>query len=105
MFWSSRPVGRPILATRCCVMKTAFTTIASVMAICNATRMAPARLRSNAERMGRISISLRLQIGGGRRAPDAPGWVEPGDDAGPDRDGDHDQQVRCVERQHFRRFL
>ena len=37
MFWSSSPEGLPILVTRCWVTNTAFTTMASVSAICIAT--------------------------------------------------------------------
>src|SRR6185503_20967774 len=79
--------------------------MASVMAICSATRMAPARLRNSAERMGRISMSLHLEIGGGRGAPDAPCGIQSGENAGADRDGDHDQQVFRLVRQDLRRFV
>src|SRR5688572_20605794 len=105
MFWSSMPVGRPIFSTRSFVTYTAFTTMASVRAICTATRMAPARLRSSAERMGRISMLLSLQIGSRRRAPDAPGRVQPRHEAGEHGDGDDQQEIHGVERQDAARGI
>src|SRR5262245_34323194 len=83
----------------------ALTTMASVMAICSATRMAPARLRISAERMGRISMSLHLQVGSWRRASDAPRGVEAGQNSGEHRDADHDDEVHLVDRQMPRRVI
>src|SRR5687767_11072516 len=99
------PDGRPMWLTRWYVRKTALTTIASVIAICSATRMAPARLRSSAERMGRNSMSLRLEVGSRRGAPDAPCGIKPGNEAGGDGDGNADQEVGVIERQRARCFI
>src|SRR5688500_8491711 len=96
------PEGRPMWLRRCCVRNTALTTMASVIAICSATRMAPARLRSNAERMGRISMSLHLEVGSGGGTPDAPGGIESRGEARRNGDGDDDQEVGLVERQRAR---
>src|SRR5688500_8680422 len=96
------PDGRPMWVTRCCVRYTALTTMASVIAICSATRMAPARLRSSAERMGRISMSLHLQVRSGGGTTDAPGGIESRGEAGRNRDGDDDQEAGLVERQRAR---
>src|SRR5688500_15227103 len=99
------PDGRPMWVKRCCVRNTALTTMASVIAICSATRMAPARLRSSAESMGRISMSLHLEVGSGGGTPDAPGGVETRGEARGNGDGDDDQEVGLVERQRARRFV
>src|SRR4051794_13366534 len=96
------PDGRPMWLTRCCVRKTALTTIASVIAICSATKMAPARLRSSEERMGRISMSLHLEIRSGRSPSDTPCGIQAGGKPGGDRDGDDDQEVGLVEGQRAR---
>src|SRR5688500_20072574 len=99
------PDGRPMWVTRCCVRYTALTTMASVIAICSATRMAPARLRNSAERMGRISMSLHLEVGSGGGTPDAPGGIESRGEARGDGDGNDDQEVGLVGRKHARCFV
>src|SRR5688500_5214669 len=99
------PDGRPMWLTRWYVRKTALTTIASVIAICSATRTAPARLRNRAERMGRSSMSEHLEVRGGRGTPDAPCGIEACHEAGGDRDGNADQEIGLVEWQHTCGFI
>src|SRR5688500_1160232 len=73
------PDGRPIFSRRWLMMKTAFVTTASVMALCSATRMAPVLLRSMALRMGRTSmvlLLLRLEVGRRLQPHDAPGRIQ-----------------------------
>src|SRR5688572_13599946 len=99
------PEGRPMWLTRSWVRKTALTTIASVMAICSATRMAPARLRASAERMGRISMSLRLEVRSGGGTPDAPCGIESRGEASTYGDDNDDEEVGLVEWQNARCFV
>src|SRR5215469_12429303 len=61
------------------------------MATCAATSTAPVRLRSRAERVGRMSrlmasSSLALQVHRGGESPDAPRRVEPGGECRRDRE-------------------
>src|SRR5581483_9176573 len=98
MFGTSMPVGLPILSIRCLTTYRAFANTVSVIAICAATKVGPARLRSRAEIIGRtfkiivihilvarvdtanrvIPDLLALEVHGRRNAPYAPGRIHAG---------------------------
>ena len=74
------PVGRSLEAIRCSMMNNALQSMASVMAICTAIRMAPTLLRRMAEIWDEIPYCLLLRFELPRRLylRGAPGGIKPG---------------------------